>query len=79
MVNFSVPTPICDLPFRVHGRIVDFYVYYADGSFKHVQDRVGSFYLLREALVNRLSRDLSINRVRVRLCEGVTLCECFRS
>lgn len=79
MVNFIVPTPICDLPFRVHGRFVDFCVYYADGSFRRVQGSVGSFYLLREALINRLSRDISINRVRVRLCEGVTLCECYRS
>ena len=79
MVNFSVPTPICDLPFRVHGRFVDFCVYYANGSFKRVQGSVGSFYLLRQALIDRLTRDLSINRVIVRLCEGVTLCECFRS
>lgn len=78
MVSLYVPTPVLDIPERIHGGGAKFSVTYSDGR---VVDYPGSIEVigwLFDALVARLSRDASIDSVSVYLSSGRLLCRCGR-
>lgn len=79
MVRLSVPTPICDVPERVHGRDCVFRVDYCEGRSVDYPGSIGSVSRLFDALVARLSTDFSISVVSVILDSGRLLCRCSRS
>lgn len=78
MVELIVPVPVCDIPERVHGEVATFQVLYADGRDCGYRGTIHSVTMLFEALVARLSRDLSILYVSVYLPSGRCLCSCVR-
>lgn len=79
MVQFYIPTPICDIPEAVCGVRGQFRVFYMDGSIRDFFGRIGSVYFLRRDLVDRVSRDSSISSVWVYLPSGRLLLSCDKS
>lgn len=78
MVNFHFPTPILEVPERIHGSRLLFHVLYADGRDCGYSGVCRSISGLLDALESRLSRDGSILYVGVSLPSGRLLCECSR-
>lgn len=78
MVKLNVPVPVCDLPFRVHGKRMKYVVTYFDGS-QYVA--FGFLYSVRQtfdALVRRLNFDSKIDAVTMYCPDGTPLCCCYR-
>lgn len=76
MVQFYIPTTICDIPEPVCGARGQFRVFYLDGHVRDFFGRIGSISLLRESLVARVSRDASIGSVWLYLPSGRLLLCC---
>lgn len=78
MVRLYVPTPVLDIPERIHGNGAKFNVTYCDGRVIDYHGRINVVSWLFDALVARLSGDSSIESVSVYLSSGRLLCRCGR-
>lgn len=78
MVRLYVPTPVLDIPERIHGDGAKFSVTYSDGRTIDYPGSISVIGWLFDALVARLSRDSSIDSVSVYLASGRLLCRCGR-
>lgn len=78
MVRLYFPTPVLDIPERIHGDGAKFSVTYGDGRIVDYPGRIVAISWLYDALVARLSRDASIDSVSVYLESGRLLCRCGR-
>lgn len=78
MVRLYVPTPVLDIPERIHGDGAKFSVTYCDGRTVDYPGSISVIGWLFDALVARLSRDASIESVSVFLSSGRLLCRCGR-
>ena len=78
MVRLYIPTPVLEIPERVHGQALRFVVTYVSGCSFDYPGRCGAVSRLFSALRDRLGRDRSIVDVCVYLPSGRLLCECYR-
>lgn len=78
MVRLYVPTPVLEIPERIHGDGAKFSVTYGDGRTVDYPGRIDVIGWLFDALVARLSRDASIDSVSVYLSSGRLFCRCGR-
>lgn len=78
MVRLYVPTPVLDIPERVHGKGAKFSVTYCDGRVVNYPGHIYVVSSLFDSLVARLSSDSSIESVSVYLSSGRLLCRCGR-
>jgi hypothetical protein len=78
MVRLYVPTPVLDIPERIHGNGAKFTVTYCDGRVVDYPGRINVVSWLFDSLVARLSSDSSIESVSVHLSSGRLLCRCGR-
>lgn len=78
MVRLYVPTPVLDIPERIHGGGAKFSVTYSDGRTVDYPGSISVIGWLFDSLVARLSRDASIDSVSVYLSSGRLLCRCGR-
>lgn len=78
MVNLHCPTPILEVPERIHGARLSFQDLYADGRDCGYSGVCRSISGLLDALVSRLSCDSSILYVGVSLPSGRLIIECSR-
>lgn len=78
MVSLYIPTPVLEIPERVHGQALRFVVTYCHGGSRVFSGRCGAVSRLFSALRGRLVRDRSILLVEVYLPSGRLLCSCQR-
>lgn len=78
MVRLYIPTPVLDIPERIHGSGAKFSVTYCDGRVVDYPGRINVVSWLFDTLVARLSCDSSIESVSVYLSSGRLLCRCGR-
>lgn len=78
MIRLYIPTPVLDIPERIHGGGAKFCVTYCDGRVVDYPGRINVVSWLFDSLVARLSRDSSIESVSVYLSSGRLLCRCGR-
>lgn len=78
MCRLYLPTPVLDIPERIHGAGVKFRVTYVDGRMVDYPGRIEVISRTLEALVSRVSCDSSIEKVSVILCSGRLFCVCSK-
>ena len=78
MCRLYLPTPVLDVPERIHGAGIKFRVSYSDGRVVDYPGRIEVISWTLEALVSRVSRDSSIDKVSVILSSGRLFCVCSK-